>query len=206
MNRKTLRLSRLGILRAAGALGMLALLLPLHAKAQSKIQLFGGVSYVRGDITSFAPPATPPPCPPTCTLSVTQHPSLWGWEFSGAYKLVPFVSAKVEFGEQYGKLNGGNVRLKTYLFGPQLSIPGPVSPFLHAEFGFAHQSVGAYTSGSFNSPGTDTSFATALGGGLDVPFVPFVAVRLIQVDYLRTSLYGHTQHEPRASAGIVLRF
>lgn len=198
MNRETLRLSSFRILRAAGALGMLALLLPLYAKAQSKIQLFGGFSYVRGDVHSAE--ATPPPA------FITQNPNLKGWEFSAAYKLVPFVSGKLDFGEQYGKVNGGNVRLKTYLFGPQLSIPGPVSPFLHAEFGFAHQSIGVYSNPALISPGTDTSFATALGGGLDIPAVPFLAIRLIQVDYLRTSLYHQTQHEPRISAGIVLRF
>lgn len=170
------------------------------AHAQAKIQLYGGFSYVRGDIVSIEPVPGPPP--PT----MTQHPNLTGWEFSGAYKLVPFVSAKLEFGEQYGKLNGGSVRLKTYLIGPQLSLPGPVSPFLHAEFGFAHQAVGAYTSTLFASPGSDTSFATALGGGLDIPAVPFFAIRLIQVDYLRTSLYHQTQSEPRVSAGVVFRF
>ena len=201
---KTLRLNGLTILRAATIAGLFALLLPLHAKAQSKIQLFGGVSYVRGDVTSIEPGV--PVCFGCKPPSITQHPNLYGWEFSGAYKFVPFLSAKLELGEQYGKLNGGSVRLKTYLFGPQLSIPGPVSPFLHAEFGFAHQAIAGYTGTVFASPGTDTSFATALGGGLDVPFVPFIALRLIQVDYLRSSLYGHTQHEPRASAGIVLRF
>jgi len=201
---KSLRLSSFRILRGAGTLGVLALLVPLHAHAQAKIQLFGGFSYVRGDVTSIEPGV--PICSGCKPPSITQHPNLYGWEFSGAYKLVPFVSGKLEFGEQYGKLNGGSVRLKTYLIGPQLTIPGPISPFVHAEFGFAHQAVAGYTGTVFASPGTDTSFATALGGGLDIPAVPFFAIRLIQVDYLRTSLYHQTQHEPRVSAGIVLRF
>lgn len=191
------------ILRLAGVIGFLALIVPPHANAQSKVQLFGGFSYVHSDIRSEETATLCVGCTP---VFVTQHPNAYGWEFSGAYKLVPFVSAKVEFSEQYGKVNGGNVRLKTYLFGPQLSIPGPVSPFLHAEFGFAHQSVGAYSAAVLASPGTDTSFATALGGGLDIPAVPFFAIRLVQIDYLRTSLYHQTQNEPRISAGIVLRF
>jgi len=184
-------------------ISLFALILTPAAQAQSKIQLFGGFSYVHSDVRSVEAATLCAGCTP---IFVRQHPNAYGWEFSGAYKLVPFVSAKVEFGEQYGKVNGGNVRLKTYLFGPQLSLPGPVSPFLHAEFGFAHQSIGAYTGAVLASPGTDTSFATALGGGLDIPAVPFFAIRLIQIDYLRTSLYHQTQHEPRVSAGIVLHF
>lgn len=192
------RLAQLGVAVLLFALGALP-----AAHAQSKIQLFGGFSYVRSDIRSAETATLCVGCTP---VFVTQHPNLYGWEFSGAYKLVPFVSAKLEFGEQYGKVNGGNVRLKTYLFGPQLSLPGPVSPFLHAEFGFAHQAISAYTGTVLASPGTDTSFATALGGGLDIPAVPFFAIRLVQIDYLRTSLYHQTQNEPRISAGIVLHF
>lgn len=199
---KTVQLNRLGALRAAAVIGLFALLLPLHVRAQSKVQLFGGFSYVRGDVTSSQSQGIPG----VPVATTTQHPNLPGWEFSAAYKLVPFLSAKVDFGEDYGKLNGGSVRLKTVTFGPQLSFPGPVSPFVHAEFGFAHQAVAGYTGTVLVSPGTDTSFATVLGGGLDVPSVPFFAIRLIQLDYLRTSLYGRTQHEPRASIGIVLRF
>src|SRR6185437_292863 len=193
-----IRLAPMGLL-----ISLFALILTPAAQAQSKIQLFGGFSYVHSDVRSVEAATLCAGCTP---IFVRQHPNSYGWEFSGAYKLVPFVSAKVEFDEQYGKVNGGNVRLKTYLFGPQLSLPGPVSPFLHAEFGFAHQSIGAYTGAVLASPGTDTSFATALGGGLDIPAVPFFAIRLIQSDYLRTSLYHQTQHEPRVSAGIVLHF
>lgn len=198
---------RVRISIAGSAIGLIVALMLFctpGVKAQDEVELFGGFSYVRGDVTSIE--SGVPICP-TCTPpTMTQHPSLPGWEFSGAYKLVPFLSANVDFGEQYGKVNGGKVRLKTILFGPQLSLPAPLSPFVHAEFGFAHQSVGAFTNTPFSSPGTDTSFATALGGGLDLKAVPLLALRLIQIDYLRTSLYGRTQNEPRISAGIVLRF
>jgi hypothetical protein len=187
---------------------LFAFLALARAQAQDKVELFGGFSYVRGDVVSVSTGPIPvPACPPECTPpTMTQHPNLFGWEFSGAYKFFPFLSANLDFGEQYGKLNGGNVRLKTYLFGPQLALPGPVSPFVHAEFGFAHQSIGSYTNTAFISPGSDTSFATALGGGLDIAAVPFFAIRLIQIDYLRTSLYHQTQNQPRISAGIVFRF
>jgi hypothetical protein len=184
---------------------LFAIVAPSPANAQDKVELFGGFSYVRANVTSAQFAGTCPiVCPPP--VFVAQHPNLYGWEFSGAYKLVPFLSANLDFGEQYGKLNGGNVRLKTYLFGPQLSLPGPVSPFVHAEFGIAHESVGSFSGTTLSSPGSDTAFATALGGGLDIKALPFFAVRVVQVDYLRTSLYHRTQNQPRVSAGIVFRF
>lgn len=196
---------RVWVFGPALILFLLAFVAPSPAKAQDKVELFGGFSYVRANVTSTEFVGTCPiVCPPP--TFVTQDPNLYGWEFSGAYKMVPFLSANADFGEQYGKLNGGSVRLKTYLFGPQLSLPGPVSPFVHAEFGIAHESVGSFTGTTLLSPGSDTAFATALGGGLDIKALPFFAVRVVQVDYLRTSLYHRTQNQPRVSAGIVFRF
>lgn len=199
------------IAQVAALLCVVAFVAPLATKAQDKVELFGGFSYVRGDV-AFQQQTPLTPCGVVCpqvvlpAAAVTQHPNLFGWEFSAAYKFFPFISANLDFGEQYGSLNGGSDRLKTYLFGPQLSLPGPISPFVHAEFGLAHESVGAFTNASFISPGSDTSFATALGGGLDIKALPFFSLRLIQIDDLRTSLYHGTQNRPRISAGIVFRF
>lgn len=194
-------------LQAAVVLCVLAFVGPRVAQAQDKVELFGGFSYVRGNVSfQQQPPLTV--CGLTCLqpTKVTQHPNLFGWEFSAAYKFLPFISANLDFGEQYGSLNGGSDRLKTYLFGPQLSLPGPISPFVHAEFGFAHESVGTFSNAMLLSPGSDTSFATALGGGLDIKALPIFSLRLIQIDYLHTSLYHGTQNRPRISAGIVFRF
>lgn len=208
-----IRLMHNVILPAAAFFCMLAFILLPAAKAQDKVELFGGFSYVRGNVAfQQVPPVTPCGviCPlfaqPGSSATVTQHPNLFGWEFSAAYKFFPFISANLDFGEQYGSLNGGSDRLKTYLFGPQLSLPGPISPFVHAEFGFAHESVGTFSNAMLVSPGSDTSFATALGGGLDIKALPFFSIRVIQIDDLRTSLYHGTQNRPRVSAGIVFRF
>ncbi len=56
-----------------------------------------------------------------------------------------------------------------------------------------------------NGIGTDFSFATALGGGLDYKIIKPVAWRF-QGDYVRTSFFGGTQDNVRISTGIVLRF
>jgi hypothetical protein len=176
-------------------LGLAALMLPSRAEAQFSV--FGGYSYLRGSVPvgQFGGP------------TISQHTDLAsGWEISGKYSLIPFIGAVADFGGNYGKLDGANFNVNTYLFGPEFALPGKISPFAHVLIGAAHERQNPITSGPFFSLGSDTSFATAFGGGIDVKLVPFVAVRLIQVDYLRTQWHGATQGEPRISAGLVLHF
>jgi hypothetical protein len=188
------------------------------SRAQDKIELFGGYSYFRasiriGEATPVGPGIL---CPPTCNTSMTtQHANLNGWELSGQYKLLPFLGAAADFNGNYGTLDGAGTRMHTFLFGPQLSLPTRVSPFVHALFGVAKESQDAIPvacvqvtpicPGPF-SLGSDTSFGTAVGAGFDIKLAPLVKLRLIQVDYLRTQLHGATQDQARASAGIVLHF
>jgi hypothetical protein len=187
--------------------------------AQDKVELFGGYSYFRASIREKQL-SLGTPCPPNCTVTtlVSPHANLNGWEFSGLYKLLPFLGAVADFNGTYGTLHGGAVHQHTFLFGPQVSLPTRVSPFAHALFGVAYQAQGQTSSAcnqlappfqqcsGFVSLGSDTSFATAIGAGFDVKLAPFVKLRLIQVDYLRTQLHGATQNQPRASAGIVFHF
>lgn len=166
-------------------------------KAQDKVEVSGGYSYLRASVeVGQFPPAGPPP------FNTTEHANLNGWEFSGQYKFLPFLGAVADFNGNYGTLNGSGVREHTFLFGPQVSLPARVSPFAHALFGFARESQDFFAA----SGRADTSFATALGAGIDVNLVPLVKLRLIQFDYLRTQLYGATQNEPRVSAGVVFHF
>ncbi len=46
----------------------------------------------------------------------------------------------------------------------------------------------------------------ALGGGLDVSVNDSIAVRVAQVDYLRTHFFFQTQNKGRIAAGLVIRF
>jgi len=188
-----------------------ALCIAASCNAQDKVELFGGYSYFRASIQEgqFNPCVTV--CP-NSTFS-TSHANLNGWALSGQYKLLPFLGAVADFNGTYGTVNGGGVRQHTFLVGPQVSLPTRVSPFVHALFGAAIETqsprnvCAAVT--SITCPftlGSDTSFATAIGAGFDLKLVPFVKLRLIQVDYLRTQLHGTTQNQPRASAGIVFHF
>lgn len=169
-------------------------------QAQDKVEVYGGYSYLRASIEvgNFVP--GPPP------FNTTEHANLNGWEFSGQYKLLPFLGAVADFNGNYGALNGSSVREHTFLFGPQVSLPAKVSPFAHALFGVAKESQAFAVVVPSGTLTADTSFAMALGAGIDVNVFPFVKLRLIQFDYLRTQLYSATQNQPRVSAGVVFHF
>jgi hypothetical protein len=143
--------------------------------------------------------------------------SLNGWEASPSVRLLPWLRAVGDVGGVYGtapvvfsgilgsgKLNV-NTNLHTYLFGPRASASvGRLAPFGQALFGLAHQSVSANALIT-NVGQRDSAFTFDLGGGIDFRLVSRVAWR-VQADYLQTKLFNSTQHDPRVSTGIVLRF
>lgn len=186
----------LKVVAALAVLGLATLVAP--GKAQAQVSLFGGYSYMRASVPvgQFGPPG-----------GITQHVGLWnGWEVSGEYKVAPVLGMVADFGGNHGTLDGANVNVNTYLFGPQISLPARVSPFVHVLFGAAHENQAGFGPSPFFSLGPDTSFATSIGGGIDVDLVPFLALRLIQADYLRTNWHGRGENQARLSAGIVLHF
>jgi hypothetical protein len=197
-------------------LALLILFAAPFVAAQDKVELYGGYSYFRASIREgqFNPcPICVPPGP--VVTSTSQNANLNGWEFSGQYKLLPFLGAVADVNGTYGTLNGASTREHTFLFGPQVSLPTKVSPFAHALFGVAKESQDTIsnvcpvllpTCSGFTSLGADRSFATAVGAGIDIKAIPFVSVRLFQIDYVRTQLHGVTQNQPRVSAGVVFHF
>lgn len=187
----------LKIFAAIAVIGSASLAMP--SRAQAQVSLFGGYSYLRASMPVGNSAGTPP--------TISQDVSLAnGWEISAKYNFFPLLGAVADFGGNYGTLDGATVRVHTYLFGPQLQLPGRISPFAHVLFGAASEQQDAIGNPAYFSLASDTSFATAIGAGLDLKLVPFVAVRLIQVDYLRTDWHGRTQNQPRISAGVVLHF
>jgi hypothetical protein len=54
--------------------------------------------------------------------------------------------------------------------------------------------------------GSDTSFAAAIGGGIDTQIAGLFSWRIIQGDWIHTSLFGRDQNSGRLSTGIVIRF
>jgi len=167
------------------------------AQVPTKGNVFFGYSYYNTDLSSI------------------DRANTNGWEASLEGRIFPFVGLVTDFDSHYGSQNfatlcaGGtpgsgcsinaSVTEHNYLFGPRVSVSaGKFRPFAEALFGGAHVDVN-------NGVGSDTSFATALGGGLDYKIIKPVAWRL-QGDYVQTRFFGTTQSNVRFSTGIVLRF
>ncbi|HEY6767512.1 MAG TPA: hypothetical protein VI386_22370 [Candidatus Sulfotelmatobacter sp.] len=183
-------------MRTAVALCFVAVILSSFATAQvpTSGNIFFGYSYYHTDISAIDTANTN------------------GWEASLEGKVLPFVGIVADFSQHYGSENfpgfcslgvGGcpfnvNVHEQNYLFGPRVSASvGPVRPFAEALFGAGHVNA--------NGAGSDTSFATAIGGGLDYRIIRPIAWRF-QGDYVQTRFFGNTQNNVRLSTGIVLRF
>jgi outer membrane receptor protein involved in Fe transport len=140
--------------------------------------------------------------------------NLNGFEGSLEGKIFPGIGIVADFSTSYGSqiFNTGagtcaigatctgkeNLHLYQALFGPRFSASlGKYRPFAEFEFGLAHLTAGA--------PASDSSFATALGGGLDYRIIRPIAWRF-QGDYVSTHLFGTYQNGVRLSTGIVIRF
>jgi hypothetical protein len=140
-----------------------------------------------------------------------------GWEGSLEGKFFPFVGIVADFSANYGDLKfpvaiastcaigvvcptsfTANSHIDNLLFGPRVSVSvGPVRPFAEAMFGVSHINTNGF--------GSDTSFATAIGGGLDYRIFRLLAWRF-EGDFIRSSLFHTTQHNARFTTGLVLRF
>lgn len=177
-----------------------------HAHAQSRVELFGGYSFLHGTVNN--PVGFP-----------LDH--LNGWNVSGAVKLMSHIQAVADVGGYYASPPGfpcgpvpdhycGPFSTAIYdaLFGPQVSVSiAKVRPFAHALFGVAHMS----TSGTPLVLGSDTAYANAFGGGVDYWLTHRLGLRA-QADYFPNRLftYGGFLNIPghanlRFSTGIVFR-
>jgi hypothetical protein len=166
------------------------------------VSLFVGYSYARADV--FTPLSRGQNILPNRT-------NLNGWEVSFQGRVLPFIGVVADIIVCQGPVPPTCVppsgqmkaRLGSYLFGPQFSVSiGRFAPFAHALFGASHLSDVTSVDNFSNS---DTSFADALGGGIDYRLIPRVAWRL-QGDALQTRFFAATQTSLRFSTGLVLRF
>jgi hypothetical protein len=143
---------------------------------------------------------------------VAEPLSLNGWEGSLEGKFLPWVGIVADFSAGYGTNNifrsiacptsgcvpiPQSVRRYTYMLGPRVSVPiGRFTPFVNALFGAAH----------INDQGfTDTSFANAVGGGLDYRLIHGLALR-VQADSLHTKFFNTGENHFRFATGIDIRF
>ena len=160
-------------------------LLAVAQQSPSKLDVLGGYSYFNGS-----------------TSGVTDRYSLNGWNAQGTYNLNRWLGATADFGGYYGSPFSLSTNNYSFLFGPTVSMhTAHFTPFAHALFGVDrdHQSL---LGGSVS----DTAFAMAIGGGLDIPVKGKVSVRAAQVDWLRSDHFSTGQNNLRVSTGVVFRF
>ena len=134
-----------------------------------------------------------------------------GWEGTLEGKVLPWVGIIADFSGHYGSQDfpavcppagpctvSLNFNEYNVLFGPRVSASvGRYRPFAEAMLGVGHVNP--------SGAGSDTSFGSALGGGLDYRLVRGVAWRF-QGDYVHTRFFGARQNSARLSTGIVFRF
>ena len=170
--------------------------------------VFFGYSYSRGN--AFTKDVPPPPSPIDPGLSLN------GWEASIEGKYLPWIGVVADLDWHYGSHNvspgcvppactGAAIHLNAsrhqLMFGPRVSVSvGKYTPFAHLLIGVAHQS----DSGT-NISNSDTTFATAIGGGFDYKLIKGVAAR-VQLDSVHTHFFDSGQNNLRFSMGIVFKF
>jgi hypothetical protein len=131
-----------------------------------------------------------------CNPFSTKASNLSGWNASVEKKYLRYFGAVADFGGQYG-----GVSQRNFFFGLRGGAPiGRFRPFAEALFGAVH----AQENGSAGLK-SDTSFAQALGLGIDFRLMRLLSWR-IQVDEIETSLAGVKQHSARLSSGVAVRF
>jgi hypothetical protein len=145
--------------------------------------------------------------------------SLNGWEAELEGKVMPAISLVADLSGEYGTQNyvyqstnvnvpsGVNAHEFTALFGPRFSASmGKFRPFGEFLAGIGHMATTPNSSlaASFGQP-SDTSYAIAIGGGLDYKIIRPLAWRF-QGDYIATHYFSTSENNVRLSTGIVLRF
>ncbi len=143
-------------------------------------------------------------------LSLIDRSNTNGWEGSVEGKFLPLLGIVADVSGHYGSEKfvlecpqtpctvNVNVSEHNYLVGPRLSVSvGKYRPFAEAMFGVGHVNA--------NAAGSDTSFATAAGGGIDYRLVKLVALR-VEGDYVQTRFFGAHQNNIRLSTGIAIHF
>jgi hypothetical protein len=121
--------------------------------------------------------------------------NLNGWNAQLEGDFLPWIGIVGDLGGTYGHHDS----VHNYLFGPRVAVRvGRYRPFAELLIGASHINVG-------DGAATDTSFANAIGGGLDYQVFGPVSVRG-QLDWIHTRFFGDGQNDVRFSTGIAVHF
>jgi hypothetical protein len=121
--------------------------------------------------------------------------NLNGWNAQLEGDFLPWIGIVADLGGTYGDHVGEH----NYLFGPRASVRvGKYRPFAELLIGAAHINVA-------DGQATDTSFANAVGGGLDYQIFGPVSWRG-QLDWIHTRFFSDGQNDVRFTTGIAVHF
>ena len=187
--------------------------MPALAQETPKAEVFGGYSYMRLN-------------PGTSAGTSDTGANLNGWNASVTGNFNNWLGVAADFSGHYGSpsISGVQADTKThlFLFGPRVSFRknARVTPFVHTLFGAARLRGSAAL-----LTDSQSAFAMALGGGVDVKLTEHAAVRLVQADYVLSRFEEAsiacianpllppcplpdraTQQNARLSFGVVFRF
>ena len=156
--------------------------------------------------------------------------NLYGWNTSVTENMNNWFGGEMDFSGLYGNPTSPalssllasastglsaniSTNMYTFMFGPRIRFRriGRVVPFAHVLAGAARfdATFGANqltsSNGGISSTFSDsqTAFALSPGAGFDLTVANNLAVRLFQLDYLMTRLYGRRQDNARVSVGIL---
>jgi len=132
--------------------------------------------------------------------NVTPHVGLVT-NFAATFANTDFVDALT------GRSFHARVSRYTLLFGPRYNWrnSSPFIPYAHALFGVARYQA-KFRNNDFTCPDTsDTAFAMALGGGLDIRAGNHVDIRAAQVDYLPVFFSHGREDGLRFTAGVKIK-
>ncbi len=113
--------------------------------------------------------------------------------------------------EHTGNVNSTpyGLTLTSVVFGPRAAVPArKTSLFAQGLIGVTHGSGSEFPHGG-SLVSSANSFAFDLGAGADYPLAKRVLLRIVQAEYLRTSLPNNAsdwQNNLRLSAGVTLKF
>ncbi|HSE97810.1 MAG TPA: outer membrane beta-barrel protein, partial [Blastocatellia bacterium] len=174
---------------------LLAVLFVAHVPAQAQesypvVEIFGGYSYLSAEILDDREGLGVP----GFIVSVAGNPS-------------PYIGIVGEISGHYGNVTRTGVTpdpqfdadVYYFLFGPRFTARrGNINLFAHTLIGAARTKV--------EFADSETDFAFAIGGGMDINASKEIAVRLFQVDYAPIRANGDTAHNFRFALGFVYRF
>jgi hypothetical protein len=178
----------------------------------NKIEFYGGYSHNRVDTGSGG-------------SFIDDREGFNGFNTAVTANITRYVGLKVDLAGHFKHkslaIGSGSVDFDSNLFnflgGVQVkdnSKEGTFKPFAQALVGVARGRnrvqfngiicVAIFPTPCTNFTETDTGFAGAFGGGLDIRLNNRIDIRAVQADYNPTRLFGDTQHNFRFGAGIVI--